>query len=401
MINEVRDMKNKTLYSGALVVLLTVLLLSACDIWHGEHPEPPLPVLAYGYQPNDEPYPPNPPTGAESPNKIAIITAARYTAPGPYPGDDWGVRLAEIYGPENVLVHAWPARFHREGDAETLAMMEGIANDPDIRILLVNPVFGNTDGLVGMLRDRRDDIFIIYVDGGEASNADLALRFDTDGVAAAFPAKARELGAATLVYFYDSETWLEEDDSYEESDLHKTIRSLCGEIGLTFVGFDINGAVQCGSSYAQFLSENLPPLIERYGPDVVFFGLDNERLLSYLNDNDFIYLPLYMAWFEPCPVNVARGLAVSDGGIKETLAERGLAGRVASWPMSARLLFPLAAVEYGFRQMRGEIIGEGIDDAVLTQIMVDLIAEHTGLQKSITLTVQENDVRVLMEYLVY
>ena len=366
----------------------------------------------------------------QSPGKIAVIVPDNLTAPNPHhtQGDTWVLELLERHGSENVFVYAWPVA------------IDEIVQNPEIAVLIVNPGWDETGDILSVLRRQRDDIFVIYIDcrfrpRGNALHAapyaNLILEFDTDGMARAFPLAAYELGARTLVYFFDTGGFdLEEE--YVESDRHRIIRETSAEIGLSFVEIDIRGYIQCGSSFHMFTEKTIPPLLEEHGTDIVLFGLWEERTFWRWRSGGFIYLPSsrHDNWFEPTPVDIARDLSLSDQSliyfpnrpadsirdtarfieeIREELDERGLPGRVGSWPISSRLLLHLAAAEYGIKWMHGQVPEEGIDIYVLEQIMVELIAEYTGLQDhGVALSVlvkdgaaYENYILVLPDYLIY
>jgi len=362
----------------------------------------------------------------ELPGKIAILTDTWRTNSNPYQVSPWVTELVERHGPDNVIVYAW-SRLDFRSD-EVIVLIEAIANNPEIKMLIISPAWYRTDHIVSILRETRDDIFVIYLEyrttneeqwhddlpfrdnnlAWAATNANLILNIDT--MNRTFPAQAMELGARTLVYFYDTSivwAWGEEDydrsDEYEESDLHRFMRDKSAEIGLQFVEVDIRGAIQCGSSFHMFMEETIPHLIEELGTDIVLFGLDNERVFWSWSMHGFIYLPMSGGWFEPDIVNLAVNLQISDmtadstgeipdmhqliSEIRQELNERGLQGRIAALPMSTYLLLPLAAAEYGVSWMRGEMQNEGIDINSLEQIMVDIIAERTGLHNhGVTLT---------------
>jgi len=380
---------------------------------------------------------------AKLPGKIAIITDEDLALESPYLRSYWVIELVERYGPKNVIIYTWSWRNNNYTATRPVAIINEIAKNLDIKVLIINPAIYWTDYIVSILREQRNDIFISYIEyeyrtdeavddnqhfrsntlSDAASNANLILDFNVHEVARIFPEKARELGAKTLVYFYNSYS-LEENVKYEESYQHRMMREKCAEIGLLFVEIDINGAIQCGSSYNDFMNETIPPLVEKYGVDIVLFNLDNERVFWSWMNFGFIYLPMYSSYFEPHPIDIARELSIIDYSvysiediynishlieeIKETLEERNMIERTASWPISAHLLFPIAAVEYGIRWMYGEVPEESIDNHVLEQIMVDLITEYTGLQNGVTLTaLEENDVAyenyilVLLDYLIY
>ena len=367
---------------------------------------------------------------AQSPGKIAVIVPGNLTAPNPHhtQGDTWVLELIERHGQENVIVHAWPV------------MIDEIVQNPEIAVLIINPGWNETGDVMSMLRRRRDDIFVIYIDcrfrlrGNAlyaAPYANLILEFDTDGMARAFPAAAYELGAKTLVYFYDTGGYGFEKE-YVESDQHRIMREKSAEIGLSFVEIDRRGYIQCGSSFHMFTDKTIPPLLEEHGTDIVLFGLWEERTFWLWRSNGFIYLPSsrHDNWFEPTPIDIAWDLSRSDQSliyffnrpadsirctarfieeIRNELDEKGLLGRIGSWPISSRLLLPLAAAEYGIKWMHGEVQEEGIDIHTLEQIMVDLIAEYTGLQNhGVALSVlikdgmaRENYILVLPDYIIY
>ena len=448
-----------------LAILSAALLLSACysqsagyltaedyvltqDTEAEEAAATPTPVSYIHYpqvSASTPEYPPDEDT--DTPIKIAVITTSRLAAAAPQSGN-WLQTLTERH-PDNVLVYTWPRMGANATAFETEAMINEIAQNPAIRVLIINPAQYGTDHIVGILRQRRDDIFVVYLDyqvtnmdvevnrpfrgntlSYALSYADLILDFNTDAMARAFPAKAYELGARTLVYFYDSSiVWIWGEDGiifneYEKSDRRVMMRDKSAAIGLNFVGVDVAGAMQCGSSTQHFMAETLPPLIDQHGTDTVFFGLCNERTFWFWLNLGMVYLPTYSSWFQPCPEDIAGSLLPMDVFVGATqgrfdvecliqeaqaaLEERSISGRLASWPMSTRLLFPLAAAEYGMRWAQGDVPSQGIDMDILEEIMAGLIAEYTGTVHGVSLknliyddVVHDNYVLVLLDYFVY
>ena len=361
------------------------------------------------------------------PGKIAIITDEWSTE------SYWVAELTNRHGEDNVLIYTWPIWRGDFPYDEMYAMFNEIAENAEIKVLIADFVWHRAaDHIIGTLKEQRDDIFVAYLeyqpDNDEAyasPNANLVLEFDIEAIARIFPEKAKELGADTLVYFYDSYVW-SEDEIYVESEQHGMMREISAKIGLTFVEIDIYGAIQCGSSYGMFMEETIPELLSEHGTDIVLFGLDNERVFWSWTGHGFIYLPMHhSAWFPPTPAEIAYELSKRDyiadsaKGIDNTaelieeiraaLEKRGLSGRVASWPISTQLLFPLVAYEYGMKWMNNKVPKEGSDIYVLEQIISDIIAEYTGLYRhGATLTaleengiIHENHMLVLMDYLIY
>jgi len=372
---------------------------------------------------------------AGMPGKIAIIAYEHNTALGPNHGENWVIELKEIHGHENIIIYTHPiSRSFRAAEVE--AMIDEIAQNPEIRMLIINPARSGADHIAGMLRQQRDDIFIVYI-GYEitvysenpfqdnalshaASNANLILNINTNEMARRVPANALELGADTLIFFYDSVTW--DDEEFVESFIHSMMRDKSAEIGLMFVEIDIEGYIQCGSSFHMFLERMIPLLIEEYGTNIVLYGLDNWRVLGEWLREGLFFLPMSTNLLELCPASLALELQLIDWSahirlydiprlideIRRYIEERGLQGRIAVPPMSPRMLFPLAAVEYGIMWMQGGVQIEGIDIQVMEQIMADLIVMHTGLNKNITLSpleengvIYENYMLILADLLIY
>jgi hypothetical protein len=352
---------------------------------------------------------------SEPSGPIAIITdewmASRVN---PWGSDLWFTELVGRYSP---IIYTWPS--HHNFTAQATSMINEIARNPEIRVLVVNSAWHETSGFMGILREQREDIFIIYIDR-PGLHAHLFLELNELEMARNFAIKAWELGAQTLVYFYDSSpTWIWTADEiikgeHEETDRQILLREKSEELGLSFIEFDIEGAIQCGSSYAAFMGEALPPLIEKYGPNLVLFGLDNERVWWSWSEN-FIYLPVLPSWHEFCPISLAFELRIIEGfrgdmphnsqlieEIRAALDARGLRGRVATLPISTQILFSVAAAEYGLKWANGEVPKEGIDLYVLEQIMTGLIAEYTGFEHDINLTAHaKNHILISLDYFVY
>lgn len=251
----------------------------------------------------------------------------------------------------------------------------------------------------------------------EIAAANLILEFDTQGAVRAFPQNAQRMGASAMIYFYDSLYWDEESTELrdlEESDKRCMLREISEEIGLGFVTIDIEGEIQCGSSFNDFMIATVPQLIAAHGADIVLFGPCNERVLWSWMVNDMIYLPAPGMWFEPTPALIAdafsipveqNGRIVNDvlliREIRQNIDARGAGGRIASLPMSMHILLTLAAAEYGIMRANGEVPAEGIDLAALEEIFTRLLLEYTGENLGVTLTQDGNRVLVLPDYLIY
>ena len=335
----------------------------------------------------------------ELPGKIAVIVRQDWI--NPLRVDDWVVKLVERYGASNVLVYILERR--NATNIDNAAINEIIRNN-EVRALIISSNVSRRDYIVDLISEQRDDIFIFQSSHLDISlNANLILGLNSDEMITLFPKTALEMGANTLIYFYDT--------SWNGGLCRRNkIREISEEIGLLFVKFDVDGAIQCGSSYHMFMTETIPLLIEKFEQNIVLFNLCNERV--FWNWGKFIYVVQHPTWFELDPINLAQNLWYSFENvydipiiidkIRNHFETEGQQGRFASIPISTRTLFPLAAAEYSIKWMNGEVPNEGIDIYVLERIMNDLVYEYTGIWSNVRLTaVYENYVLVTLDYFIY
>jgi len=448
-----------------ITILFVTLLLAACagDAQPAYYPE-----VDEGHAVTDEIYEPEhvldeydeepEPIVAnypELPGKIAVIVDQWLFESWNEHRIAWLVELQERYGQNNMLVFGWPSRNRGFTADETEAMIHEIAANDEIGVLIVHSAQYGTDHIISILRESRDDIFVVYLNyslrewwdedppfrdntlAEAAVNANLILGFDDNEWLMNFPAMAHNLGATTLVYFYNSVSWDWDEDAgyhvmitYERPEPCPCILcELASIYGLEIVAADTEDYIQCGSSYHMFMVRTIPPILEEHGHDIVLFGLDNERAFWQWLGDGFIYLPMQpgAGWFDLYPARLALELRIFDDNprveveieydvpqliemIRQNVEERGMTGRIATPPISLNMLFPLAAAEYGVMWMQGEVPQDsGIDMQVLQHIMVDIIAEHTGLQNhGVNLALLEEDgvtyenyILVLLEHIVY
>jgi hypothetical protein len=119
----------------------------------------------------------------------------------------------------------------------------------------------------------------------------------------------------------------------------------------------------------QFILEDVPRQVEKYGKDTAFFstncGMQEPLIKSVLNTG-----AIYPEQCCPSPYHAypgALGIAIPEGkagdvpyiieAINQKLVEQGGAGRFATWRVPANMAMVYAAVEYGFGIGDGSITG--------------------------------------------
>lgn len=438
-----------------ILILTMLIILSACANRNSGADSSNATVLYYlaeGETPDsvtedgsleDEPEPPDEPVSIPPtlPGRIAIITED---------GGGWhseqylsAVSLVKSHGAENIVHFAgllWRYA-DRHCDLRLTEFVRRIAEDFEIRVLIVNPVCYNTDRMVSILRELRSDIFIIYIEhptrfighdafSNSAYLADLVLNANTREVSRATPMQARRLGADTLIFFGTYPGDLIDADAILEK--RRMWRTESEKAGLNFVEVFSRyyESPQCGSHLAHYISERVLPAIEEYGNNTVLVGICAERLFWTFLSHGTIYpaplsdfflpSPHFIAnnihWLMPASEELSREEFFAKENLtriiqetREVLEEKGLLGRVSTWPVSTRSMFAYAAVEYGIMWMNGEVPQEDICIRALEQIMVDFIAQYAGKKDwGVAITpfshdgiVHSNFLLVFLDFMIY
>ena len=385
-------MFKKAVVLFGVVILLTGL--AACGNGN-ETPQPTEP----------EPVVPEPPAAERLlPGKIAIVTNSREPNAEVFLS---AVNAIAGYGEdyEEYFIHwPWPAQFFREGEL-MIRILQSIADDPEVKVLIINQAVSGTNAAVEAFRKRRDDVFVIYVNpfnvpGGRAEvdphsvlnyynvitgNADLVLGTNFVSAGERMVSQAKAMGAETFVH-YSHVFSVAHPPSVR---LRDDIKEACEMLGIKFMDL-------CMSQRDHFyhLIQDIPRQIEAHGENTAFYA--NRYFSQHLElvirnggiyvepagTSPFDYFPRAFRLIGHRHDDPSEMFSTSEllEAIKTAAATAGMTGRLSTFAMSDNALFTFAAVEYGIKWMRGEVSKEKIDLEVLRQIMVDVIAEQTGVE---------------------
>jgi len=388
-------------------------------------PQPPPEVLPETSYNQSQPFP----------GRIAIFTES--WGWGGFGGEYFSAKwLVDKHGAQNIFHNSrWTGSRH---SLELTA--QSVINDPEIRVVIINSAKRGVNYFVSLIREQRNDIFIIYIEYDSygycdypyisqtfsqgVAMADLILNVDMDAMYTAFPMQAQKLGAETIVFFavepgpcYCCGDFFFDDFDYEERNI---MRVKSEQLGLNFVeAFRCHGAIGCMSDTARYMSENIPKWINKYGRNIAFAGLCDERLLWDFRNTGVVYpssltmipSPQFIALglFIPSFLAMERELSMDISNLpfiiaetRKALAERDMLGRISTWPVHASALLTYAAVEYGIRWMNGEVPSTDIDLAVLEQIMVNFIAAYSGEEGlGVRLTQRSHDGNTYPNYILF
>lgn len=138
----------------------------------------------------------------------------------------------------------------------------------------------------------------------------------------------------------------------------------------------------------QFILEDVPRQIEKYGKDTVFFTTNcvmQEPLIRSVFENGAIYsLQCCPSPFHAFPAALNIDMSGHEADVtymmeqlQAKVDEYGMNGRVSTWGVPCNMLFVNAGVEYAKKVLEGETNGEVLDEEVLKATIQECAKEYT------------------------
>lgn len=324
---------------------------------------------------------------------IAIVTPTLSTSEDEYRA---GEEMAKKY-PEIVKHLTLPENFEEEIET-CISTIVSAADDPLMKAVVV--VSGQS-GLIPafqQIKEKNADIFTVTApifDEPEMMSEYIDLNLDTNWLerGRTIVEKANKMGAKTFVH-YSFPTHLSKPLISARKD---KMKETCEKLGMEFVEV-VTPDPQTGDSVEamqQFLQEDIPRQIEKYGVDTNIFGSNCPMYDVIIKEA----LELkYIVSEQCCPTPTQAyptvlGLEISEEDqtnfekINEMISEKvdaaGMKGRLSGWPISVTVYMPEFAVE-----VAKEVIENDFDylDAAklneLTKEKFDVEVEYTKLEDS-------------------
>ena len=211
--------------------------------------------------------------------------------------------------------------------------------------------------------------------------ADIVLQVDEPGCGVVIPPQAKAQGAKTLIHYS-----FPRHMSYALIVArHENMKKYCAENGIELV--DVTG--DSGITGAQqFILEDVPRQIEKYGKDTVFFTTNcgmQEPLIRSVFENGAIYsLQCCPSPFHAFPAALNIDMSGHEADVtymmeqlQAKVDEYGMNGRVSTWGVPCNMLFVNAGVEYAKKVLEGETNGEVLDEEVLKATIQECAKEYT------------------------
>ncbi len=302
--------------------------------------------------------------------KIGIVTPTLSTSEDEFRA---GAEMVEKY-PDIVKHITLPENFNVELETG-ISQILSLANDSDMKAIIVNSGQSGLLPAFEQIREKRPDIITIatMLDEPDLMAKYVDLNFSTDWIrrGVTIPTKAKEMGAKTFIH-YSFPTHLAKEEVLNRKE---TMKKTCKELGLEFIEI-ITPDPQTGDGPAamqQFLREDIPRQINKYGKDTNIFG-SNCPMYDVIIDEAF---KLKFIVAEQCcptptqayPTVLNLEIEEEDLGdydkinelISEKAREAGMTGRLSGWAMPSQIYVPKFEVELAKHIIENNLkIDEGI-----------------------------------------
>jgi len=295
-----------------------------------------------------------------------------------------GEALARRYG-DMVRHVTYPDNFMTEQET-TISLLKGLADDRDVRAIVVAQAIPGTIAGIKRIRESRPDIVFILVSPHEdpaqvAQYGTLSLVTDELRRGETIVQVAHRMGAKKFVHYSFPRHMSMELLARRRDIMSETAKKL----GMEFV--QVNAPDPTGDQglpgAQKFILEDVPRQVAQHGKDTAFFSTNcgmQEPLIRAVLENG-AFFPEQCC---PSPTHGypgAVGLKIDEGmagdfekiraGIAARLSEKGGSGRFATWPTSINI----ALIEAGVDLALGHVLGK---KSLGDRDWVDSVVERAG-----------------------
>lgn len=179
----------------------------------------------------------------------------------------------EKYGADQVTLLIYPDNFTEEMDT-TIQMILDLADDPDMKAIIVNQAVDGTTEAFRQVREKRPDILLIageaYEDFSEIGPvSDLVVNCDFVNRGYLIIHTAHELGCDTFVHI----SFPRHMDYETVARRVAVMEAACEEFGMKFVTLEApDPTTEVGVPGAQsYILEHVPEWADQYGPNTAYF----------------------------------------------------------------------------------------------------------------------------------
>jgi len=312
----------------------------------------------------------------EAPFHIGIVTGTVSQSEDDLRGAEL---MIEQYGDSakgGMITHVtYPDNFMSEMET-TITQIAGLADDPKMKVIVVNQgIPGTTEGF-RRVREKRPDILLFAGQAHEdpeviSAASDLIVYIDNISRGYTIPLGAQKLGSKTFVHVS-----FPRHMSVELLGRRRAImEEACKDLGMRFVfetAPDPLGDVGVAGSQ-QFILEQMPAWLEKYGKDAAFFATNDaqvEPMIKRIVELGGVFVEASL----PSPVMGypgALGIDLSaekgDWGaimkkVEKAVVDAGGTGRLGTWAYSYGYTNSAALAEFGKRCVEGKAKVDSMKD---------------------------------------
>ncbi len=288
-------------------------------------------------------------------------------------------KMKELYG-DMIVTSTYPDNFATETET-VISNAVAMASDPDVKAIIWCQAVPGTAAAIDKVRETRPDMIFIAGTPGEDPGvidpkADIVLQVDEPGCGVVIPPQAAKQGAKTMIHYS-----FPRHMSYALIVArHENLKKYCAENGIELV--DVTAPDPTGDAGVtgaqQFILEDVPRQIEKYGKDTVFFTTNcgmQEPLIRSVFENGAIYtLQCCPSPFHAFPAALNIDMSGHEADVdymveqmQKKVDEAGMNGRVSTWGVPCNMLFIKAGVEYAKKVLEGQTDGAILDDKILRE----------------------------------
>lgn len=308
--------------------------------------------------------------------------------------------VLEKYGKEHIIIMTYPDKFMDEQET-TIANVASMAAEEGMKALLIIQAIPGSSAAIDKARSLNPDLLIIAGTPGEnpadiSSRADIVFALDELTMGRTMVEQAEKQGAKVFVH-YSFPRHMSYALLAARRDL---LKENCEARGIEFVdatALDPTG--DAGLSGAQqFILEDTPRMIDKYGKDTAFFttncGLQIPLIKSVYEGGAIYPQPCCPSPYHGFPSALGIDIPVEKQGdieylteqIKIKMADKGMTGRMSTWPVPCSMMFIEAGADYA----KAWIDGDFTDKLDLEQVKAKFNA-YAGVEIELNSLVETDD----------
>ena len=315
----------------------------------------------------------------------------------------------EKYGADQVTLLIYPDNFTEEMDT-TIQMILDLADDPDMKAIIVNQAVDGTTEAFRQVREKRPDILLIageaYEDFSEIGPvSDLVVNCDFVNRGYLIIHTAHELGCDTFVHI----SFPRHMDYETVARRVAVMEAACEEFGMKFVSLEApDPTTEVGVPGAQsYILEHVPEWADQYGPNTAYFCTNDahtEPLIKKLLECGGYFIEADL----PSPMMGYPGALdldlTKDAGdfdkmlttVEDAVVANGGAGRFGTWKYSYGYTVSAGLAEHARNVILGESELTDINDLAKAYRVFSPEADWNGAKYTDAATGEKTENTILI-----